>query len=124
VADVVSAVRKQRGRVTLCGRRDGALMACFAAALEPAVTRVALEEMRTSYLPLFGTSGVPINAASIVPGLLRSYGDLPDVFADIAPRAVLLSAPIDAPEKLPTAVRRIEGRFSSDPALLLDWLGK
>jgi hypothetical protein len=122
VADVLSAVRKHNGRVTLCGRRDAALVACFAAAFEPTVTSVALEEMRASYLPLFGTKGATINAASIVPGLLSSYGDIADVLNEVAPRPVLLSAPIDAPDKLPASVRRTDKRFSADPAVLLDWL--
>jgi dienelactone hydrolase len=124
VADVLAAVRKQSGRVTLCGRRDAALVACFAAAVEPAVTRVALEQMRASYLPLFGTTGVPINAASILPRMLRDYGDLPDVLTEIAPRPVLLTAPVDAPARLPESVRRTDRTFSADSGVLLDWLNK
>jgi len=124
VADVLAAVRKQSGRVILCGRRDAALVACFAAAVEPAVSRVALEEMRTSYLPLFDEAGVAINAASVLPGLLRDFGDLPEVLAVIAPRPVLLAAPPAPPERMPPSVQRTQGRFSAEPGVLLDWLSK
>src|SRR5262249_30977485 len=84
VADVLLtaaalAQRNKPKRLVLCGRRDAALVALFAAALEPAVTHLAVEEMPLSYLPLFEADGRPINAASIVPKLLRDFGDLPDV---------------------------------------------
>ena len=124
VADVLAAVGKQTGRVTLCGRRDAALVACFAAAVEPKVTRVALDEMRASYLPLFEEMGTAINAASVLPGLLRNFGDLPDVLGEIAPRPILLAAPSSVSEGLPASVRRTEERLTADVGGLLAWLGK
>lgn len=124
VADVLAAVKKQTGRIILCGRRDAALVACFAAAVEPAVSRAAVEEMQASYLSLFGEAGVAVNAASILPGLLRDFGDLPQVLEEIAPRPLLLAAALDAPERLPASVRRTKDRFSADPRLVLDWLDK
>jgi pimeloyl-ACP methyl ester carboxylesterase len=122
VADVLAAVAKEAGKVTLCARRDAALVALFAAALEPRIARIALEEMRCSYWPPFDEAGVPINAASLLPGLLRDFGDLPDVLAEVAPRPILLAAPVNAPEALLKSVRKSDARFSADPKVLLDWL--
>ncbi len=122
VADVLAAVGKQTGPVTLCGRRDAALVVCLAAAVAPTVRRVALEEMRASYLSLFDEAGVPVNAASLLPGLVRDFGDLPDVLAEIAPRSVLLAAPSGDLGKLPKSARMTESRFSADPDVLRDWL--
>ena len=62
-------------RVVLCGRKDAALVVSLTAAIEPAVERIAVEEMLLSYRVLFDEIGRPINAASIVPGMLRDYGD-------------------------------------------------
>ena len=76
----------------VCGRRDAALVACLAAAVEPAIDRVACEEMVLSFRSLFSAEGFPINAASILPGLLQKFGDVADVLAQIAPRKVLVAA--------------------------------
>ena len=37
--------------------------------------------MLLSFRPLFSAEGTPINAASILPGLLRDFGDVADVLA-------------------------------------------
>ncbi len=97
VADVLAAVskavaEKTPGRIVLCGRRDAALVGLFAAAIEPRVAAVAVEEMLGSFESLFSPPGRPINAASIVPGLLRDFGDIGDVVNRIGPRRVLLCA--------------------------------
>ena len=98
VTDVLVAVRKIRraaaslGRVVLCARRDAALVACFAAAVEPTIELVATEEMILSFRPLFDAEGSPINAASILPGLLQRFGDIAHVLAEIAPRRILIAA--------------------------------
>src|SRR5262249_57939849 len=99
VADVLAAVtqltaKTKSRRVVLCGRRDAALVACFAAAIEAKVDQVAAEEMWLSFLPLFAAEGRPINAASILPGLLRNFGDVTEVLAAVAPRKVLVAAGI------------------------------
>jgi hypothetical protein len=129
VADVLATVGAfaQRGkpkRIVLCGRRDSALVALFAAALEPAVTHLAIEEMPLSYLPLFEADAKPINAASIVPKLLRDYGDIPDVLAAIAPRPVFAAACVGKLDKPIASVHASEKRFSAEPQLFLDWLGR
>jgi pimeloyl-ACP methyl ester carboxylesterase len=110
-ADVLKAVAQIRAeskpeRVVLCGRRDGAFVALFAAAVAAdAVQAVAVEGMPASYWPLFDPEGTAFNAASILPRLLRDFGDLPAVVAAVAPRKVLT-----------------DKRFAADPAALLDWL--
>ena len=128
VADVLTAVQQikqqaQVKRLVLCGRRDAALIACLAAALEPAITHVAAEEMLLSLRMLFAEEGRPINAASIVPGLLARFGDIAEILAQIAPRPILLAAGTgkNIPDKSITAV---EDRFSTSAQVLTDWLAK
>ena len=75
VADVLAAIGRigetvKPRRIVVCGRRDAALVACLAAAVDPAIDRVACEDMLLSFRPLFAAEGFPINAASILPGLL------------------------------------------------------
>jgi len=128
VTDVLAAVRqvvkkRKTPEVVLCGRRDAALVACLATAVLPDVKRLAVEEMALSYLPLFEEAGRPINASNILPGMLRSFGDIDDVLADIAPRKVLVAAGLGKSSKRRTSVEFRDGRFSSEPRLLLDWLG-
>src|SRR5207302_581007 len=97
VTDVQAAVRKVAAkmklqRVVLVGRKDAALIVSLTAAIEPGVERLAVEQMLLSYRPLFDPAGRPFNAASIVPGMLRDFGDIEDVLADIAPRKMLVAA--------------------------------
>jgi hypothetical protein len=127
VSDVLAAVRRlvaQAGpqRVILCARRDAALVACFAAAVEPAIQGVATEEMLQSFLPLFSAPGYPINASNILPGLLRDFGDLPDVLARIAPRRVLVAAGLGERIRSIPSVHCTGERFTRDPRVLRDWL--
>ena len=128
VTDVLVAVRKIRDqkkarRVVLCARRDAALVACFAASVEPTIDLVATEEMILSFRPLFGAEGSPINAASIVPGLLQRYGDIAQVLAEIAPRRILIAAGVGDALRDNPSVRAVPGRFSQDPRILTDWIG-
>jgi dienelactone hydrolase len=127
VADVLAAAdeaapRAGRRRVVLCARRDAALVACLAAAVGPRIDGIALEEARLSYLPLFGPEGRAINAASILPRLLRDFGDIADVLAAVAPRKVLAAAPREAPGRRLPSVRVIEEPFTTGPGRLLEWL--
>jgi cephalosporin-C deacetylase-like acetyl esterase len=128
VADVLAAVSQFRAkwkprRVVLCGRRDAALVACFAACLEPAIERVATENMRVSYWSLFEPVGRSINAASVLPRMLRDFGDIPDVLAQIAPRQVLLANPREKPAFSLRSVKIMEERLIPNPERLLEWLG-
>ncbi len=126
VADVLAAVAKVKRKtnppdVVLCARRDAALVACLAAAVEPAIRQVAVEEMLPSFLPLFAVRGQAINAASILPGLLRDFGDIADVLAAIAPRKVLVAGTREKWERMPSVQVR-EDYFTKKTELLLDWL--
>jgi cephalosporin-C deacetylase-like acetyl esterase len=127
VTDVLVAIKAmvEKGkprRIVLCGRRDAALVACLAAAVEPAVDQVACEEQVLSFRVLFSERGFPINAASILPGLLQHFGDVPDVLAQIAPRQVLAAAGIGAlPRRLPN-VQTISRPFSKDAQFLAEWI--
>jgi hypothetical protein len=123
VTDVLAAVAKRKaGRVVLCGRRDAALVAILAAAVEPAITHVAVEELLLSFESLFGASGYPINAASILPGLWKSFGDVAEVLAAVAPRKVLVAAGVgELPRRLPS-VQLVARRFSQEPSGFTDWL--
>ena len=129
VADVSAAIRqlaaeKPPRRMILCGRRDAALVACCAAAVEPAVGGVAAEEMLRSVLPLFNAQGYPLNASCILPGLLRDFGDIPDILAAIGPRPVLVAAGVgeNPPGPSTTSIQVTERGFVSDPHVLTDWL--
>src|SRR5262249_18716034 len=105
----------------LCGRRDAGLVGCLAAAVGPgAIKGVATQELLLSYVPLFEAEGRAINAASILPRLLRDFGDIPDVLRSIVPRKVLVAAPVGRLQ-LPS-VRITERRFTQEPGVFLDWL--
>jgi hypothetical protein len=127
VADVLAALTKltakmKSRRIVLCGRRDAALVACFAAAVEAKIDRVAAEEMWLSFLPLFAAEGRPINAASLLPGLLRNFGDLPDVLAQIAPRRVLMAAGIGESPRAQPSIHLTKEAFTKDVKGFSDWL--
>jgi dienelactone hydrolase len=128
VTDVLAAVHELAGRtklpqVVLVGRRDAALVACLAAALEPTIQRVAVEEIPLSFLPLFEAQGTAVNAASILPGILRSFGDVAEVLSEIAPRKMLIAAGIGDTIQRPDVVEIRKQPFTKNPLLLLDWLG-
>jgi cephalosporin-C deacetylase-like acetyl esterase len=126
VTDVLSAVRRlsekvKPSRVVVCGRRDSAVVAFLAAALEPRIDRVAVQEALLSYAPLFRAEGYPINAASLLPDLLRSFGDVADVVTAIKAERVLIADGIGAaPAEL--TCKMSKERFTDKPAVLTEWL--
>ena len=127
VSDVLLAVhrlvaRTKPKRVVLCGRRDAALTACLAAAVEPAIDCVAVEDLLPSFRLLFSADGHPINAASILPGLLQRFGDVADVIAQVVPRKVLVAARGGEITRRMPNVQIVARRFSSDPRVLTDWI--
>jgi dienelactone hydrolase len=129
VTDVREAVARIRAkaesaRLVLCGRRDAALVVFLAAAVEPAVTRVAVEELLLSLWPLFDAVGRPINAASVLPRLLRDFGDVDAVLAAIAPRGVLAASPRGELGRRVPHVTVSDKRFTSDAGVLLNWLDR
>lgn len=125
VADVQAALNATKGdgnRFVLVGRRDAALVACMAAAVDPRITHVAIEEMPWSYRHYFDPIGRPINAASVVPSLLRNFGDIEDVLATIAPRKTLVTAALGKSSKILPAVEQKNERLSANPRLVTAWL--
>ncbi len=127
VADVRKAVRRIRDetkakRVILCGRRDAAIVVCLAAAVEPAIHAVAAEEMLLSYLPLFDAKGRPINAASVLPRMLRDFGDIDAVLAAIAPRRILVAAGNGKLTRPVKNVDQIEKKLTDEPERFVRWL--
>jgi dienelactone hydrolase len=127
VTDVSAAVRqlaktRQPARVVLCGRADAALVACLTAATDPGVSRVAVEGLPHSLVPLFDATGRPVNAASILPGLLRDFGDVADILAEIAPRRVLVSAGVGTLTRRPPSADVTDRSIVTEPSGLLDWL--
>jgi hypothetical protein len=76
--------------------------------------------MLLSFLPLFAAEGRPINAASILPGLLRDFGDVADVLAEVAPRRMLLAAGVgELPRRIRSATIAAE-RFSKNGRALTE----
>jgi cephalosporin-C deacetylase-like acetyl esterase len=127
VADVLRAAARIRAdgrptRLVVCGRRDSGLVACLAAAIDPAIDAVAVEEMPLSYWPLFEAAGRPINAAGLLPRVLRDFGDVAAVLAACAPRLVLAAAATGDPDRAVANLTRADRKFTADAAVLLDWL--
>jgi hypothetical protein len=127
VADVLAAVTRLRAkdqprRDVLCARRDAALLACLAGAVARQIDQVACEDMLLSFWPLFKAEGLPINAASILPGVLQKYGDIDDVIAQIAPRRILIASGTGELSRAAPHIQVVPHRFSTDPRLLAEWL--
>ncbi|MGP0063089.1 MAG: alpha/beta hydrolase family protein [Isosphaeraceae bacterium] len=127
VADVLKATERlvtegKPRRVIVCGRRDAALVACLAAAVELAIDRVACEELLLSFRSLFSAEGFPFNAASILPGLLQKYGDVADILSQIAPRKVLVASGEGGNAEPIPGVTIVGGRFAAEPRVLIDWI--
>lgn len=113
VADIEACLKAQFAthsakHVIVCGRADAALLAMFAAAINPKVTHVVLEGLPATFRSYFDPAGRPINAASILPNLLRDYGDIKDVLAAIAPRKVWIA----------------EQPLAKDATKVAEWMGR
>lgn len=127
VADVLKSVAQiqadiKASKIVVCGRRDSALVACLAAAVDPAIDAVAVEEMMLSYWPLFEADGKAINAASVVPRMLRDFGDISSILAAIAPRNVLAAATIGKLDQPVKNLQTTDKRLTADASVLIDWL--
>jgi hypothetical protein len=83
---------------------------------------MAMEQMPLTYRWYFDPVGRPINAASIVPCMLRDYGDIDQVLAAIAPRKMLSAAGLGKPARRLPTLRQIKGLFSENSVVLTDWL--
>ena len=75
------------GRIAIIGKGNGGVLALYAAALEPRITKVACEGAPSSYMDIVRMK-IHENIIDLVaPGVLRDF-DLPDVIAALKPRAV------------------------------------
>jgi len=130
VCDVLAAVKTIRiqtkpRRLVVCGRKDAALAACLAALVEPAIDRLALEELLLSFRATFTERAPAINAASILPGLLQSFPDVADILTGLSPRKVLIAAGVGgAAATASPNIRVVDRKFSQEPRLLSDWLSE
>jgi cephalosporin-C deacetylase-like acetyl esterase len=129
VADVIAAVGRLREKlkpdqIVVCGRRDGALTALLAAAVEPSITHVAVEELRLSFRSLFSARGTPINAASILPAMLERLGDVSDILKLIAPRKVLISTGVGEEQRPVPHLETVSAPFTVNTRQVLDWIGR
>lgn len=124
VRKAVAQVRERQGNqpIVVVAREDAALVAAFAAALEPAITHLALEGMLMSYWSLFSPESGPINAAGILPRMLRDYGDLPDLFAELKGRSMLLAAPRGKVGEPIKGARIAAENLTERPKVLVEWL--
>jgi hypothetical protein len=100
------------------------LIVALAAAIEPSITHVATEAMLLSFRLLFAADGVPINAASILPGILERFGDIANVLTQVAPRKTLIAAGVGERHRGMPSVTATRELFTKDARLLVDWLGK
>ena len=127
-ADVIAAVRQimkrnQPEKVILCGRKDAGLIALMAASIDPMISGVAVEEIPESFMSLLSESAAPLNAASIVPGLLADFGDIPEILDTVSPRKALISkTSVELNPKSVGSVRIEKNKFSTNPNLIMDWL--
>jgi pimeloyl-ACP methyl ester carboxylesterase len=74
------------------GKDNGGIVALYAAALEPRISRTVVEGAFLSYLDVSRARFYEDVAESVVPGILKEF-DLPDVAAAIAPRGLWIVRP-------------------------------
>lgn len=78
--------------------------------------------MLLSFTSLFSALGVAFNAASILPGMLRYYGDVSKLFTAIAPRPALVARGLGALGRPLPSVKVKKDRITESPQLLTKWL--
>jgi cephalosporin-C deacetylase-like acetyl esterase len=100
-SDALGAVRYLRTRadvdprrVAMVGRGWAGITALFAAALDPGISATAVEGVPASYGALATAELYEQPAYILLPGALSDF-DLPDVFAALAPRPLLVMNPQD-----------------------------
>ena len=96
VHDYVSSRPELGERVVVVGRRNLGVVALYAAALEPKISRVILDQSLLSYMEIIRATQYPETVSDlIVPGALLDF-DLPDL-ADLAGAGrVVLANPLSA----------------------------
>jgi cephalosporin-C deacetylase-like acetyl esterase len=81
--------------VTIAGRGWAGVVALFAAASDPKVSSVAVEGIPLSFAEIAAAELYNQPVSLMLPGVLQDF-DLPDVFASLAPRSLLVLNPQDA----------------------------
>ena len=92
----------------------GGMLALLTALYEPDAAAVASRRGLASFLSVLEDRFAYVPLDVIVPGLLEA-GDLPDVAAAIAPRPVLIAAPVDG-------CNRPVGAEDADPRAVAEWI--
>ncbi len=87
-----------RARITIAGRGWAGLVAVFAAAVEPEVSGAVIEGTPVSFGEMAVAELYKQPVSLMLPGVLQDF-DLPDVFASLAPRPLLVLNPEDAMTK-------------------------
>ena len=82
-------------RVSIVGRGWSAVTALFAASVNPEISGVAVEEVPPSYGEIAQSEVYAQPVSLFLPGVLHEF-DLPDVFAQISPRSLLVLNAVDA----------------------------
>ena len=82
-------------RVSIVGRGWSAVIALFAASVNPEISTVAVEEMILSYGEIAQSEVYAQPVSLFLPGVLHDF-DLPDVLGQISPRSLLVLNPVDA----------------------------
>lgn len=96
VRDVLRAVEygSRYGRVRLAGAGMGALWSLYAAAVEPRVESVVVQDGLLSYRTLTSHVRFMHSISQFIPGVLQRF-DLPQVAGAIAPRPLTMLDPVD-----------------------------
>jgi cephalosporin-C deacetylase-like acetyl esterase len=138
VSDALGAVRYLRTRadvdphrVAMAGRGWAGITALFAAALDPEISATAVEGIPASYGALATAELYQQPAYILLPGALQDF-DLPDIFASLAPRPLLVMNPQDhLTRKLPQDEAghgsgalevKVEPLDTKVPKAMEDWL--
>jgi pimeloyl-ACP methyl ester carboxylesterase len=130
VADLIKAIEMmireyKPEKFLLCGSGDAALVALFAADCEPRVAGVILENLLPSYEKALSPAGFALSEANLVPGIMRSYGDIPKVLSSLRPRPVLITS-VASPDEFGRSEHiEIQSKsLATSPQMGGDWLRK
>ena len=130
VADLIKAIEMmireyKPEKLLLCGSGDAALVALFAAGCEPRVAGVILENLLPSYEKALSLAGFALSEANLVPGIIRSYGDIPKVLSSLRPRPVLITSVASPDEFGRSEYIEIQSKsLATSPQMGGDWLRK
>jgi cephalosporin-C deacetylase-like acetyl esterase len=105
-----SDARVDSSRISIVGKESAGVLALLAAAVEPAVHKLAVERSVVSYMDIVRAKIHQNLTHLVVPGLLKTF-DLPDAFRLLAPRTVWVVSPAE-PNGAPAVLSEIRTRMS------------